>query len=204
MLKPMKPFASRTASNTPNPLHPLKKTHISIYHPHSQRNQENQVEETTTPKKTMNPSPSPPPPSTPPPPNPPPQNPMDLVASALTHNSPKLLQQALDLFSTASRRGLTPTVRDRILNLAVKRAKPDLVRYLLDGNVGCSVEGVRPGSVGVAARGEGGEEEGKEGDVIKVLDVLVERGWDVNGRYTDRLVFGFVFDFVFDSVFDFV
>lgn len=62
------------------------------------------------------------------------------------------------------------------------------MRYLLDGNVGCSVEGVRPGSVGVAARGEGGEEEGKEGDVIKVLDVLVERGWDVNGRYTDRWV----------------
>lgn len=75
------------------------------------------------------------------------------------------------------------------------------MRYLLDGDAGCSVEGVRPGSVGVAARGEGGEE---EGDVIKVLDVLVERGWDVNGRYTDRLVFGFVFDFVFDSVFDFV
>lgn len=131
----------------------------------------------------MNPSTSP---STTP--NPPPQNPMDLVASALTHNSPALIQQALDLVSTTSRRGLTPTVRDRILNLAVKRAKPDLVRYLLDGNAGCSVEGVRPGSVGVAARGEGGEEEGKEGDVIKVLDVLVERGWDVNGRYTDRWV----------------
>lgn len=145
----------------------------------------------------MNPSPFP---STTPPPT---QNPMDLVASALTHNSPALLQQALDLFSTTSRRGLTPTVRDRILNLAVKRAKPDLVMYLLDGDGGdgWSVEGVRPGSVDVAARGEGGEE---EGDVIKVLDVLVERGWDVNGRYTDRWVFGFdLFLFLFLFLFRF-
>lgn len=47
--------------------------------------------------------------------------------------------------------------------------------------------------MGVAARGgsEGGEKEGHEGeegegDVIKVLEVLVERGWDVNGGFTDR------------------
>lgn len=168
----------------------------------------------------MNPSPNPPSPfpSPTPNPNPPPQKPMDLVASALTHNSPTTLQQALDLFANNSRRGLTPTILDRVLNLAVKRAKPDLVRYLLDHSgggggmgIGCSIEKVRPWSVGVAVRG-GGEEKGegeegheggkgkergeegkgegkvKEGDVIKVLDVLVERGWDVNGRYTDRWV----------------
>ncbi len=102
----------------------------------------------------------------------PPPDPMSLIAAGLTANSPPQIRHALDLYA-ASRRGLTPAILDRVLAFAVRRGKPDIVRYLID-EAGCRVEGVRAESVG---RGEG--EEG--GDVVGVLEVLVGRGWDVNG-----------------------
>ena len=78
--------------------------------------------------------------------------------------------------------------------MAVKSAKPDIVRFLCDrtdvevgrlgtGRVGEGLE--RKGGVGEEGVGSGkeGVGSGKEGvgSVIEVLEVLVERGWDVNG-----------------------
>lgn len=115
-------------------------------------------------------------------------DPMEIIASGLTQNSPILVQQGLDIFAN-SRRGLDSTTLDRVLNFAVKRAKPDIVRYLLD-KTGCTVEKLRPYYVGVAVGfiGKGEDEECRceVGDVIGVLEALVERGWDINGRYSDR------------------
>ena len=65
------------------------------------------------------------------------------------------------------------------------------MRYLVE-EVGWGVEGVRAGWVGGAVRGleaaggVEGKDGGEEGDVIGVLEVLVERGWDVNGRGETR------------------
>ncbi|KAI9704736.1 MAG: hypothetical protein M1836_006516 [Candelina mexicana] len=110
------------------------------------------------------------------------QNPMDIIMSGLAENSVTKIQQGLDLFSTKSR-GLDSDTLDRVLNLAVTQAKPNIVRYLLD-ETKCTVEGLSPWYVGRAAGaidGYGEEELGyRLRDVIAVLDILVERGWDIN------------------------
>ena len=87
---------------------------------------------------------------------------MDLITHALTKNSPPLLRQGLDRVAH-SPRGLTPAIRDRVLEMAVKKGKPDVVRFLVD-ECGFEVGGVRAGAVGAAGgavvgggRGGGGE-----------------------------------------------
>ena len=80
--------------------------------------------------------------------------------------------------------GLDAVALDRALALAVRRASPDVVRYLLDA-AGARAGGVAAGRIGAAVgEGEEGEEGGvgRVGRVVGVLEVLVERGWDVNGR----------------------
>ena len=83
--------------------------------------------------------------------------------------------------------GLDAVALDRALALAVRRASPDVVRYLLDA-AGARAGGVAAGRIGAAVGevDEEGEEEdggvGKVGRVVGMLEVLVERGWDVDGR----------------------
>ncbi|KAI9776906.1 MAG: hypothetical protein M1835_005382 [Candelina submexicana] len=93
------------------------------------------------------------------------KNPMDIIISGLAENSLTKIQQGLDIFSTSPKRGLGSGILDRVLKLAVTQAKPDIVRYLLD-----------------ETRYKFGEEElgYRLQDVIAVLDILVERGWDIN------------------------
>ncbi len=113
-------------------------------------------------------------------------SPMETIYSGITQNSFTLVQQGLDIFAS-SRKGLTSRVLDRTLNLAIKRAKPGIVRYLLD-ETDCSVAGLSWFHVGFAAttKGNGAGEWGFEcevEDVIAVLEVLVEKGLDVNKAY---------------------
>ncbi len=103
--------------------------------------------------------------------------PIDVIAEGLTHNSTAIVQQGLDLYAN-SRRGLNSFTLDRALSLAVKRAKPDIVRYLLD-TTDVKVESLPSARIGSAMDMAG--EEGV-GSIIGVLNVLVERGWDGNGR----------------------
>ena len=66
--------------------------------------------------------------------------------------------------------------------MAVKKGKAGLVRWLIDER-GAEVGMIRGEGLGAWLRGVEGEgEEGRENDVIGVLEVLVGRGWDVNGR----------------------
>lgn len=123
--------------------------------------------------------------ATTPPQTPPLAAPMDLIAAGLDQNSTALVQQGLDLFARRGRRGLDAVALDRALALAVRRASPDVVRYLLDA-AGARAGGVAAGRIGAAVHGgdegEGEEGVGRVGRVVGVLEVLVERGWDVNGR----------------------
>lgn len=112
------------------------------------------------------------------------QSPRDILATAIATNSIPGIQHGLDLFAQ-SRRGLGDNTLEWLLNLAVKSSKRDVVKYLVDV-AGARVEMVRAQTVGIASReeeGESGERDGKEGGVekvIQVLEVLVQRGWDVN------------------------
>ena len=65
-------------------------------------------------------------------------------------------------------------VLDRILSLAVKSAKPDIVRFLCD-RTDVEVGRLGTGRVGGAVEGE------EVGRVRGVLEVLVERGWGLEG-----------------------
>ena len=62
--------------------------------------------------------------------------------------------------------------------MAVKRAKPDIVRYLLD-TTDVKVENWPSARINSAMEMAGKEGVGR---VIEVLEVLVEKGWDINGR----------------------
>ena len=110
---------------------------------------------------------------------PPPQKPVpiDVIAEGLTQNSTAIVQQGLDLFAH-SRRGLNSFALGRALSLAVKRAKPDIVRYLLD-TTDVKVESWPSARINSAMDMAGEEGVGR---VIEVLEVLVEKGWDINGR----------------------
>ena len=110
---------------------------------------------------------------------PPPQKPVpiDVIADGLTQNSTARVQQGLDLFAN-SRRGLDPFALDRVLSLAVKRAKPDIVRYLLD-TTDVKVESLPAARIRSAMDMAGEEGVGR---VMEVLEILVEKGWDVDGR----------------------
>lgn len=116
------------------------------------------------------------------------QSPRDILIAAVASNSIPQIQRGLDLFAQ-SRRGLGDNTREWLLNLAVQSRKPDVVRFLVDV-AGARVEMVRAQTVGRAGRegeGEGerggerdGKEEGGVEKVIQVMEVLVQRGWDVN------------------------
>ena len=103
--------------------------------------------------------------------------PIDLIAEGLTQNSSAIVQQGLDLYAN-SRRGLNSFALDRALSLAVKSAKPDIVRYLLD-TTDVKVESLPSARISSAMDVVGEEGVGR---IIEVLNVLVEKGWDVNGR----------------------
>ena len=103
--------------------------------------------------------------------------PIDLIAEGLAQNSTTIVQQGLDLYAN-SRRGLNSFALNRALSLAVKRAKPDIVRYLLD-TTDVKVENLPTARIGSAIDMVGEEGVGR---IIEVLKVLVEKGWDVNGR----------------------
>lgn len=111
------------------------------------------------------------------PPSQKPAAPIDAIAEGLTQNSTALVQQGLDLFANNSRGDLSPFALDRVPAWAVKCAKPDVVRYLLD-TTDVKVENLPAARIGEAMEMVGGE--GVE-RVIGVLNVLVEQGWDVNG-----------------------
>ena len=103
--------------------------------------------------------------------------PIDVIAEGLTQNSTAIVQQGLDLYAN-SRGGLDSFALDRVLSFAVKRAKPDIVRYLLD-TTDVKVESLPSARIRSAMDMAG--EEGV-GSIIEVLNVLVEKGWDVNDR----------------------
>lgn len=104
----------------------------------------------------------------------------DIISNGIDNNSISQVRQGLDLFAQ-SRRGLDSFSLDWALSLAVKRARPDIVRYLLD-ETDVKVEGLSPLKVGIAARDHNIE----VGKVREVLEVLVEKGWDVNGSEGTR------------------
>ena len=103
--------------------------------------------------------------------------PIAVIAEGLTQNSTAIVQQGLDLYAN-SHRGLNSFAPNRALFLAVKRAKPDIVRYLLD-TTDVKVESLPSARIRSAMDMAGGE--GVE-SITEVLNVLVEKGWDVNGR----------------------
>ena len=107
-------------------------------------------------------------------PQPPKPSARDIISNGIDNNSISQVRQGLDLFAQ-SRRGLDSFSLDWALSLAVKRARPDIVRYLLD-ETDVKVEGLSPLKVGIAARDQNIE----VGKVKEVLEVLVEKGWDVN------------------------
>jgi hypothetical protein len=98
----------------------------------------------------------------------------DIISNGIDNNSISQVCQGLDLFAQ-SRRGLDSFSLDWALSLAVKRVQPDIVRYLPD-ETDAKVEGLSPLKVGIAPRDQNIE----VGKVQEVLEVLVERGWDVN------------------------
>ena len=108
---------------------------------------------------------------------PPPQRrvPIDVIAEGITQNSTAIVQQGLDLFAS-SRIGLDAFSLDRALSLAVRLAKLDIVRYIID-KTDVKVEGFLYYKIDMAMNTAGEEPAGK---VIEVLDVLVEKGWDIN------------------------
>ena len=98
---------------------------------------------------------------------------MDLILAGLAQQNPiPTVQQGLELIARRSPKGLTPALLQRVLNLAVKKKRADVVKWLIDEG-GAEMGMVRGVSLGGFV---GGGEEGGEG----VLEVLVERGWDVN------------------------
>ena len=100
---------------------------------------------------------------------------MDLILAGLAQQNPiPTVQQGLELIAARSPKGLTPALLQRVLNLAVKKKRADVVKWLIDEG-GAEVGMVRGASLGGFVGGGGGEG-GGEG----VLEVLVERGWDVN------------------------
>lgn len=121
------------------------------------------------------------------PPSPFPSSPRTTISDGIDQNSIPKVRHGLDLFAH-SRRGLDSFGLDWALSLAVKRARPDIVRYLLDETDG-KVDGLSPFKVGIAARDPGIE----VGKVEEVLKVLVERGWDVNGMEASGYVLFFCF-----------
>lgn len=112
------------------------------------------------------------------------QSPRDILVTAIANNSIPEIQRGLNLFAQ-SRHGLGDNTLEWLLNLAVKSSKPDVASFLVDV-AGARVETVRAQTVGRASREEeegGGERDGKKGEVekvIQVMEVLVQRGWDVN------------------------
>lgn len=166
----------------------------------------------TAAKHTMPPSPQPQVPSSSSPhitttnPNPDP-SPASLLQTGIAQNDPRTVRLSLELYAAAratdpnrngngnSNKNLN-AIRTRALSGAVAKAKPDVVRFLLDElkegeGMGIGVEDVRGRDVGLAAEGVGGnangdaEEKGRVEDVEKVLEVLVARGWDVNAEEGD-------------------
>ncbi|KAL8699463.1 MAG: hypothetical protein Q9201_005990 [Fulgogasparrea decipioides] len=123
------------------------------------------------------------------------QSPRDILVTAIATNSIPEIQHGLDLFAQ-SRCGLSDNNLEWALNLAVKSSKPDVVSYLVDV-AGARVEMVRAQTVGTASGGEEGEREERDGEeggmekVIQVLEVLVQRGWDVNNasKSTQPLIY---------------
>lgn len=114
---------------------------------------------------------------------PPPQKPVriDFLYEGVIHNSTAIIQQGLDLFANSSKK-INFFSPHRALSLAIKRAKPDIVRYVLD-TTDTTVESLSLTSILHALRmvdeeGEGSTDLGK---VVEVLEVLVEKGWDING-----------------------
>ncbi|KAI4126333.1 MAG: hypothetical protein LQ338_003810 [Usnochroma carphineum] len=103
-------------------------------------------------------------------------SPRTLLTTAILQNSLPDLRTALDRFLQTPR-GLDKAALEWALNLAVKRARPEVVRWLLE-ETEAEVGMVGVGSLGVGGREVGEGVEGKE--VVGILEILVERGWDVN------------------------
>lgn len=100
---------------------------------------------------------------------------MDLIAEGLAQNSTAIVQQGLDRFAN-SRRGLDYSALYRILSFAVQSGKPDIVRYLFD-TTDVKVEYVPFAKINMPM-GMAGEQPVRK--VIEVMEVLVEKGWDIN------------------------
>lgn len=114
--------------------------------------------------------------STPPSQPQPKETPRTIISKGIDNNSIPEVRRGLNLF-IHSKRGLDSFHLDWTLALAVKRAQPGMVRYLLEES-DVTVEGLSPLAVGVAAR----DPETEVGKVLEVLEVLVERGWDINAE----------------------
>lgn len=107
---------------------------------------------------------------------------MDVIAEGLAQDSTAIIQQGLDLFANSSK-GLDAFALYRAFSLAVKRAKPDIVRYFLDTTDVKVKSSILP-SIDMAVQLADEEGEGV-GKVIEVLEILVEKGWDVNDGCQD-------------------
>ena len=108
-------------------------------------------------------------------PHPPPESqikPSELLWTGISQNSIPKVRQSLDEYAH-SRRGLDVSILKRALGTAVREAKPDIVRYLLD-ETDVKSEALNFQSVGLASREAAAEE------VEEVLDILIEKGWDIN------------------------
>lgn len=101
--------------------------------------------------------------------------PMDLIAEGLAQNSTAIVQQGLDIFASC-RGGLDYSALYETLTFAVGSGKPDIVRYLLD-RTDAKVEYVSFEQINMAMSTSDEEPAGK---VIEVMEVLVEKGWDIN------------------------
>ncbi|MCJ1374400.1 hypothetical protein MMC20_005632 [Loxospora ochrophaea] len=105
--------------------------------------------------------------------------PLDTIYTGIEQNSISSLRQGFELL-TLNPKGLTPFRLDKILAFAIKQARPGMVRYLLD-ETDATVNGIHLLTVSAAARDWATKQE-KGRSVEGVLDVLVERGWDVNKK----------------------
>ena len=100
---------------------------------------------------------------------------MDIIAEGLTQNSTAIVQQGLDRYASRPR-GLGYSALYETLTFAVRSGKPDIVRYLLD-TTNAKVEYVSFEQINMAMSTAG---EGPAGKVIEVMEVLVDKGWDIN------------------------
>lgn len=108
-------------------------------------------------------------------------SPRDIIVSGVRQNSIHPVRHDLDLFAHSSK-GLNSFTLDWALSFAIKKAQPDIARYLID-ETDIAVERLSPLNVGYAVRQlDTPIGEGEVRRLQEVLEVLVEKGWDINSE----------------------